>query len=245
MQRRTTQSDSELADYWIEAASRRGRARLGLRLRFKRLAWRLALGLSFGLKRLIDLAAASAALLLLAPVFAVTALLIKLEDGGPVFFRQRRIGFRGEPFDMWKFRSMIPDAERVKERLLERNEHRGAGVTFKMRRDPRLTRVGRVIRKRSIDELPQFWNVLRGEMSIVGPRPPVPSEVDLYTVEERRRLLAKPGLTCFWQVGGRADIDFSDQVALDVEYIRSESLWLDLKLLLKTIPAVLLGKGAY
>ena len=119
------------------------------------------------------------------------------------------------------------------------------GVTFKMKHDPRITRVGRFIRKFSIDELPQFWNVLCGDMSLVGPRPPVPREVALYAVDERQRLLAKPGLTCFWQVGGRSDIDFAGQVRLDVLYIQSTSFWLDVKLLLLTVPAVLLGKGSY
>ena len=143
---------------------------------------------------------------------------------------------------MWKFRSMRRDAEALKARLAQQNEMAG-GVIFKMKNDPRITRVGKWLRKFSIDEMPQLWNVLKGDMSLVGPRPPVPSEVAQYTVEERQRLLARPGLTCFWQVGGRSEIDFAGQVRLDLAYIRSESLALDLRLLLQTIPAVLLGKG--
>ncbi len=145
---------------------------------------------------------------------------------------------------MWKFRSMVVNADALKDKILAQNEMQG-GVTFKMKNDPRITRVGKWIRKFSVDELPQLINVLKGEMSLVGPRPPVPREVAQYTVEDRQRLLATPGLTCFWQVGGRSEIDFAGQVRLDVSYIRSESVWLDLKLLVQTVPAVLLGKGAY
>lgn len=139
---------------------------------------------------------------------------------------------------------MVPNAEALKEKLAAQNEMQG-GVIFKMKDDPRITRVGRFIRKYSIDELPQFWNVLVGQMSLVGPRPPVPKEVAEYTAEERQRLLAKPGLTCFWQVSGRSEIDFAGQVKLDLAYIRSSNVWTDIKLLFLTIPAVLLGKGAY
>ena len=139
---------------------------------------------------------------------------------------------------------MVPNADALKAKLLAENEMQG-GVTFKMKNDPRVTRIGRFIRKYSIDELPQFWNILRGEMSLVGPRPPVPKEVAEYDVESRQRLMATPGLTCFWQVGGRSNIDFAGQVRLDLAYIRSESIWLDIYLLIKTVPAVLLGQGAY
>jgi lipopolysaccharide/colanic/teichoic acid biosynthesis glycosyltransferase len=145
---------------------------------------------------------------------------------------------------MWKFRSMVVNADQLKAQLARQNEMQG-GVTFKMKNDPRVTRVGRFIRKYSIDELPQFWNVLRGDMSLVGPRPPVPKEVALYSPEDRQRLLAQPGLTCLWQVGGRSTIDFAGQVRLDVAYIQSSSVWLDLKLLVQTVPAVLFGKGAF
>jgi lipopolysaccharide/colanic/teichoic acid biosynthesis glycosyltransferase len=145
---------------------------------------------------------------------------------------------------MWKFRSMVMNADALKDKLLTQNQMQG-GVTFKMKNDPRITRIGKWIRKFSIDEVPQLWNVMSGDMSLVGPRPPVPREVREYSIEDRQRLLAKPGLTCFWQVAGRSEIDFAGQVRLDVEYIRSKSVWLDFMLLLKTIPAVLLGKGAY
>jgi lipopolysaccharide/colanic/teichoic acid biosynthesis glycosyltransferase len=145
---------------------------------------------------------------------------------------------------MWKFRSMYIDAEQRKAELDRQNEMAG-GVTFKMKRDPRITRVGRFIRKASIDELPQLWNVLKGDMSLVGPRPPVPKEVDKYSLADRRRLEVIPGITCIWQVSGRSDIPFPEQVKLDVEYIESQSLWTDVVILLKTIPAVFLGRGAY
>ncbi len=245
MHSKTNEQDKELVNYWARAATPAGKARLKLRVATKRCLWSAVLVLSLGLKRIIDIVVSGCALLALTPVYAVTALLIKLEDGGPIFFKQERVGYRGERFHMWKFRSMVVNADALKDQLLNQNEHSSSSVTFKMKHDPRITRIGRFIRKYSVDELPQFWNVFRGEMSIVGPRPCVPREVIVYSVEERMRLLAKPGLTCFWQVAGRADIDFEGQVQLDVQYIRSESVWLDIKLLLKTIPAVLLGKGAY
>jgi lipopolysaccharide/colanic/teichoic acid biosynthesis glycosyltransferase len=196
------------------------------------------------LKRLLDLLLAGAALIALLPLLMVVAALIKLEDGGAVFFRQKRVGLRGRIFHMWKFRSMVQNAEALKAQLANRNEMAG-GVIFKLKCDPRMTRCGKWIRKYSIDEMPQLWNVLKGDMSLVGPRPPVPAEVEEYSVEDRQRLLAKPGLTCFWQVGGRSEIDFAGQVRLDLDYIRAESFLLDLKLMLQTIPAVLMGKGAY
>lgn len=236
--------DEKLLAYWSQAATRSGRMRIMFRLRAKRAIWWVVVHSSLVLKRSLDLVASTLGLLLLSPLLAVTALLIKVEDGGPVLFQQQRVGLRGRLFAMWKFRSMVPEAEDAKERLLQRNEMQG-GVLFKMRNDPRVTRVGRVLRKFSIDELPQLWNVFVGDMSLVGPRPPVPREVEKYTVEQRQRLLAKPGLTCFWQVEGRSEIDFEGQVRLDMQYVRSESFWLDIKLLLKTVPAVLFGKGAY
>lgn len=231
-------------DYWIQSSTVGGRLRLRLRLWSKLFLWKTIVFLAYGLKRLLDIAGASAALVLASPLFLLTALAIKLEDGGPVFFKQQRVGFRGKLFPMWKFRSMVTDAEKLKAELAAQNEMKG-GVIFKMKDDPRITRVGRFIRKYSIDELPQFWNVLAGQMSLVGPRPPVPREVVEYTAEDRQRLLAKPGITCLWQVSGRSEIDFSGQVKLDLEYIRSSNVWTDIKLLFLTIPAVLLGKGAY
>jgi lipopolysaccharide/colanic/teichoic acid biosynthesis glycosyltransferase len=234
----------EIVAYWSRAGTAQGRWRLTLRFWRKRVMWRLVVGFTQLLKRLADLILAGCALLALSPVFAVTALLIKLEDRGPIFFRQTRVGRNGSLFGMWKFRSMRPDADKLKDQLLQQNEMKG-GITFKMKNDPRITRIGRFIRKYSVDELPQFWNVFVGDMSLVGPRPAVPREVSQYLVEDRLRLLARPGLTCFWQVGGRSGIDFDGQVELDVRYIQSESLWLDIKLLFKTIPAVLKGDGAF
>jgi lipopolysaccharide/colanic/teichoic acid biosynthesis glycosyltransferase len=222
------------------ASPRRAR----LRAWRKRAAWRLVVGGASALKRTVDIVASAAGLLALAPVFAAVAAAIKLTDNGPVLFWQTRVGQWGREFPFPKFRSMCLDAEQKKAELLAANDH-GGSVTFKMKRDPRITPVGRIIRKLSIDEMPQLWLVLKGDMSLVGPRPPVPREVAEYTLSDRRRLDAKPGLTCIWQVSGRGDIPFEKQVSLDVDYIESRSLWLDLKLLLQTVPAVLLGRGAY
>ena len=170
--------------------------------------------------------------------------MIKWHDGGPVLFWQTRVGQRGRPFPFPKFRSMVPRAEQLKGQLQAHNDH-GDSITFKMRQDPRTTPIGRFLRRFSLDELPQLWCVLIGQMSLVGPRPPVPSEVARYRPEHRRRLEAKPGLTCIWQVSGRGDLSFDQQVRLDVEYIERRSIWLDLWLLLCTVPAVLSGRGAY
>jgi lipopolysaccharide/colanic/teichoic acid biosynthesis glycosyltransferase len=214
-----------------------------IRFRIKKALWIIVVGGSRMLKRGIDIIGSLFGLILLSPVFALTALAIKVEDRGPVFFASDRAGKWGKRFKMYKFRSMILEADQLKEDLLDQNET--GGVIFKMKHDPRITRVGRLIRKLSIDELPQLYNVLRGDMSLVGPRPHPPKEVELYTLTDRRRLDATPGLTCFWQVSGRSDINFETQVRLDVQYIESQSLWGDLKLLIKTIPAVLTGRGAY
>ncbi|MGA2410367.1 MAG: exopolysaccharide biosynthesis polyprenyl glycosylphosphotransferase [Candidatus Binataceae bacterium] len=195
-------------------------------------------------KRLIDLIGAALLLILLSPLVLLITILIKLESDGPALFRQIRVGKWGRPFTMYKFRSMCADAEHRKNELLSQNEMAG-GVIFKMKRDPRITRIGMIIRRTSLDELPQLWNVLKGDMSLVGPRPPVPAEVESYSLEERRRLDMKPGITCVWQVSGRSELTFRQQVDLDVAYIESQSTWGDLWLLLKTIPAVLLGRGAY
>lgn len=220
----------------------------GLRARLyclhKRLAWRTVVGGAELLKRALDITVAGLMLLLLAPLFMVVSLLVYLESPGPVFFSQNRVGRWGKPFKMHKFRSMVHNAEKLLEKLKEQNES-GAGVIFKMKKDPRITRVGAFIRKTSIDELPQLWNVLKGDMSLVGPRPAIPSEVAEYTLDDRRRLDAQPGITCIWQVSGRSTIDFKGQVRLDTQYIESRSFLLDIQLLLKTIPAVLFGKGAY
>jgi exopolysaccharide biosynthesis polyprenyl glycosylphosphotransferase len=237
-------ADRQAFEYWTKAATPTGRARIILRSWTRRIVWQAVIGGSLLLKRTIDLVVAFLAVLALSPILGLAALLVKLEDHGPIFFCQKRVGLRGRVFGMWKFRSMRRDAEALKASLASQNEMAG-GVIFKMKNDPRITKVGKWLRKFSIDEMPQLWNVLKGEMSLVGPRPPVPAEVEKYTVEDRQRLLARPGLTCFWQVGGRSEIDFAGQVRLDLDYIRAESVALDLKLLLQTVPAVLLGKGAY
>ncbi|MBI3797657.1 MAG: sugar transferase [Deltaproteobacteria bacterium] len=210
----------------------------------KKYAWLTIVGGAKLLKRSLDIGVAALLLICLLPLFGLVALLIKLTDGGPVFFWQIRVGRWGREFPFPKFRSMVVNAEQLKDALLTENVH-GENVTFKMKRDPRITWIGRIIRKLSIDELPQLWNVLRGDMSLVGPRPPLPREVAHYTLADRRRLDVTPGLTCIWQVSGRGDIPFPQQVQLDVQYIESRSLWADIKILLQTIPAVLLGKGAY
>ena len=195
-------------------------------------------------KRAFDLLVATSLLLCFWPLFLLVAALVKLTDFGPIFFWQKRVGLKGHEFWCPKFRSMVVDAERRKAALLPRNDHK-EGITFKMRADPRVTWIGRFLRKSSIDELPQLWCVFNGDMSIVGPRPPILEEVAHYTQADRRRLEVTPGLTCLWQVDGRGDLPFAQQVTLDTQYIDNRSLWLDLKILLWTLPAVLSGRGAY
>lgn len=199
---------------------------------------------SRGLKRVFDVIGVIPLILLSLPVWLGVALLIKVETPGSILFSQTRIGRGGTPFRMWKFRSMVQGAEAFKRDLQHENDVPG-GVLFKMRRDPRVTRLGQVLRRTSLDETPQFLNVLLGHMSLVGPRPPVPEEVAQYTPHQMGRLGAKPGLTCLWQVGGRSWLPFEQQVDLDLEYIRRRSFWLDLGILLRTIPAVLTGRGAF
>jgi len=195
-------------------------------------------------KRGLDLLVALAALIVLSPLLLLTALLIKLEDGGPVFFAQTRVGKGGREFKFLKFRSMCVDAEQKRARVVASAQQEDS-VRFKLAQDPRVTRVGRNIRRTSIDELPQLLNVLRGDMTLVGPRPPIPSEVAKYPPHQRRRLDVEQGITCTWQVSGRSLIPFEEQVELDLGYIRTRSLALDFALLLRTIPAVLSGRGAY
>jgi lipopolysaccharide/colanic/teichoic acid biosynthesis glycosyltransferase len=195
-------------------------------------------------KRVVDVVGAALALLILLPVLLVAALAVRLTSKGPVFYVQDRIGRGERPFRMIKFRSMYWNSHDRKVIYLDINEARGP--TFKIRKDPRVTRVGRLIRKLSIDELPQLYNVLRGEMSLVGPRPPLPEEYKTYGLRERRRLLVTPGLTCIWQVSGRSVVaDFDRWVDLDLEYIRTWTFWLDIVLLVRTIPAVLSTRGAW
>jgi lipopolysaccharide/colanic/teichoic acid biosynthesis glycosyltransferase len=195
------------------------------------------------LKRSLDVVCSFLALTCIAPIVGFIALLVWIEDGGPLFFSQTRVGRYGREFKMFKIRSMCLDAEQKLKELLAKNQHR-EGVTFKLKDDPRITRVGKWLRKFSLDELPQLYNVMVGDMSMVGPRPPVPREVAKYTPEDRRRLAVKPGITCIWQISGRSEIDFSGQVKLDVDYIESQNLSTDVKILLRTLPAVISGKGA-
>ena len=195
------------------------------------------------LRRALDVSVSFFALLLLLPLLAVVALLIRFDSPGPILFVQKRVGKDGKEFHVFKFRSMFMDAEDRLASVLNANER--SGPVFKMRFDPRVTRVGRPLRRYSLDEVPQLLNVLRGEMSLVGPRPALPREVALYTPEQRARLSVTPGLTGLWQVSGRATLSFEQSVALDLEYVRRQSVGLNVVLILKTIPAVLTGHGAY
>jgi len=206
--------------------------------------WLLTIWLRSALKRSVDVLGALAGLVLLSPLLVVTAAAIRLESPGPLLFRQVRVGKRGRPFTMFKFRSMRTTAEVEKSALAASNESAG-GVLFKMKADPRVTRVGRIIRRLSIDELPQLINVLRGEMSIVGPRPALPAEVEQYDLQARKRLQTRPGLTCLWQISGRSELSFSEQVDLDLLYLQRKSLARDIEIIARTVPAVLSGKGAY
>ena len=220
-----------------------GRLLLELHVAFQRLRAQWLVHGTPALKRTLDITISATLLILLAPLFALIALAVWVEDGGPIFFAQSRVGRYGRHFKMYKVRSMCLDAEQRLKDLLAQNQHK-EGITFKLKEDPRITRVGKWLRKFSLDELPQLYNVLKGEMSLVGPRPPVPREVAKYGPADRRRLATKPGITCIWQVSGRSEIDFSGQVQLDVDYIERQSLGLDFTILLRTIPAVFSGKGA-
>ncbi|WP_010270043.1 sugar transferase [Paenibacillus senegalensis] len=196
------------------------------------------------MKRTLDLSGAIVGSLVLMPLFLLLAVLIKLEDPkGAVLFKQVRIGKNGKPFYMYKFRSMVSNAEELLAELLEKNEIEGA--MFKMKNDPRVTRIGRFMRKTSLDELPQFINVLRGDMSLVGPRPPLPREVVTYSLYEKQRLLVTPGCTGLWQVSGRNHLSFHEMVELDLKYIREQSIKQDIHILLKTFWVVISNKGAY
>jgi exopolysaccharide biosynthesis polyprenyl glycosylphosphotransferase len=193
-------------------------------------------------KRLLDAVGAALLLILLSPLLLLLAALVRLSSPGPVLYRQERCGLGGRRFTLAKFRSMVADAEQRQAGLAAFNE--ADGPVFKMRNDPRVTPMGRWMRRLSLDELPQLWNILRGDMSFVGPRPPLASEVEQYERWQRRRLRMRPGLTCLWALEGRSDLSFSRWMELDMAYIDNWSLWLDLKILLKTIPWVLLGRGA-
>ena len=193
-------------------------------------------------KRAFDILVSGLVLLLGAPIFLAVAVAIKLDSRGPVLFRQKRVGLNGREFTLLKFRSMVDGAERLHQKM--RRKSQVTGPVYKRDGDPRITPVGRWLRRTSLDELPQFWNVLRGEMSVVGPRPPIPEEVKEYQRWQRRRLSMKPGITCTWQVSGRSEIGFERWMELDLAYIDNWSLWLDLRIFLLTIPAVLTGRGA-
>ena len=201
-------------------------------------------GVPYWLKGVLDRLGAFTALTILAIPFGVIALIIKVTSPGPVFVKQTRVGRYGRPFQFWKFRSMRADAEDARHDLEEDNDH-DSPLIFKMRRDPRVTPFGRFMRRASIDELPNLFNVIRGEMSLVGPRPPLPREVAHYTPYHMQRLAATPGITGLWQVRGRSEIPFEQMVEIDLEYIEEWSLWLDLKILLRTPIAVFGGRGAW
>jgi exopolysaccharide biosynthesis polyprenyl glycosylphosphotransferase len=194
-------------------------------------------------KRAVDIVIATLALFFLLPVFGLIALAIKVDSAGPAFFLQKRVGQGGRLFPCLKFRSMYVDAERRRRELLDANE--ADGPLFKIRDDPRRTRVGRLLRRLSIDELPQLVNVLRGEMSLIGPRPPLPAEVEEYQDWHMQRLAVRPGITGLWQIAGRSELPFDEMVLMDVYYIENWSLGMDFNILMRTVPAVLTGRGAY
>jgi exopolysaccharide biosynthesis polyprenyl glycosylphosphotransferase len=194
-------------------------------------------------KRTLDVLLASAGLTLLAPLLPAIVVLVKLDSRGPVLFRQKRVGLGGRLFTCYKFRSMVPDAEALKADLAALNE--ATGPAFKIRDDPRITAIGHFLRRSSLDEVPQLFNVLAGDMSIVGPRPQIPTEVELYAPWHRRRLLVKPGITCLWQISGRSHVGFDEWMRLDLEYVQRRSMTLDISILLRTLPAVIARKGAY
>lgn len=212
-------------------------------IRCQLLLWAVRHRLESVARRLFDLVVASFALIGVSPLMLITAIAIKLDSEGPVIFKQTRVGRFGESFTIYKFRSMRSDAEELKAQLQALNN--ADEVVFKMKDDPRVTRSGRIIRRLSIDELPQLFNVLRGEMRLVGPRPAVPEEVAAYQFEQYRRLEAPPGMTGLQQVSGRSDLSFKQWVELDLQYVEEQSLWKDIVILLKTIPVVLSRRGAY
>lgn len=235
-------------DHLVEALYRKYAHSRSLSQRFvywrKKYSWLIVVKATALFKRLFDIIFSLILLILFSPIMLFIMLLIKLTDGGPIFYVSQRVGKWGKEFPFPKFRSMQLNADKMKENLIKTTKQESS-VTFKMAKDPRVTWIGKIIRKTSLDELPQLWSVIKGDMSLVGPRPPLPKEVDKYTIEQRRRLDVVPGITGIWQVSGRSNIPFTGQVKLDLEYIESQSFWLDIKLLLKTIPAVLLGRGAY
>ena len=197
--------------------------------------------LALKFKIILDFIFSILILLFFSPFILIVSILIKVEDGGPVFFHQKRIGLNGRQFHCYKFRTMVVNAESLQKTLLDKNEQEGP--VFKIKNDPRITKIGRFLRKTSLDELPQFMNVLKGEMSVVGPRPPIPEEVKKYKRWQQRRLSMKPGITCIWQVSGRNSIPFDQWMKMDMQYIDTWSLKLDFIILLNTIKVVLIGDG--
>ena len=194
-------------------------------------------------RRALDIVVSASALVALAPVLGAIAILVWAEDRGPVLFYQQRVGHGGKCFDFYKFRSMVPNAEALKDSLQAHNE--ADGPIFKMKRDPRITRIGKTLRRYSLDELPQLWNVLKGDMSLVGPRPHLPRELESCPNYPLERLSVPPGLICLREVTGRSKLTFDEWIALDLEYVRKRSLWLDLTILVRALPAILRGDGAY
>lgn len=238
-----TESNQQLVRHYASARTPWGRWRLNFLFRLKWVFWLWHLHGGQLAKRGFDIFVSLILLILLVPLFLIIGMLVKCEDGGPIFFAQTRIGQFGREFKMFKIRSMCLDAEAQLQKLISLNRH-SEGVTFKIEADPRITKVGRWLRKYSLDELPQMFNVLIGDMSLVGPRPPLPREVKLYSLADRRRLATLPGITCIWQISGRSEINFMGQVKLDLSYIECRSFWVDVKILARTVPAVLSGKGA-
>ncbi len=236
--------EKKLEDFAQHFASKSNKKNLK-KMRKRQLTFEIVIKSSFLLKRVMDFVFALFFLIIFSPIFIITALAIYIEDPGNIFYTQTRVGKNGREFQFYKFRSMVMNADKMKDKLLDKNES-GDGVIFKMKKDPRVTKVGRFIRRFSIDELPQLINVLKGDMSLVGPRPPLPKEVAEYSIADHKRLDVIPGITCIWQVSGRSDIPFEEQVELDKKYIREyNGIWSDLILLLKTVGAVLSGRGAY
>lgn len=194
-------------------------------------------------KRIFDIIFSIIGLILLSPLLLAVSIIIKIDSPGPILFKQNRVGDGGKIFMMYKFRSMCTDAEIQLDNLKKQNQK--DGPVFKIFNDPRVTRFGRIIRRTSIDELPQLMNILKGDMSFVGPRPPIPYEVSQYNDYQLQRISVKPGLTCYWQISGRSNLSFDDWIELDIKYIHERGFWTDIKILLRTIPAVLRREGAY
>jgi len=213
------------------------------KIEFTNFRWRRNIAVVQFVVAILDLLLTVTALLVLLPVLMALALMIRLDSKGPILFKQKRVGHRGREFWFYKFRSMVVNAEALQADLFKKNE--ASGPLFKMKMDPRVTRVGRIMLKYSLDEFPQFLNVLKCDMSLVGPRPALPSEVAKYTTEQLRRLEVKPGITGLWQVSGRSDLSFERAIQLDIEYIERQSVLLYVIILMRTVPAVVLGRGAY